>query len=255
MRNVFVETSNVRGFLGTLAGLEQRGAAEACLVVVDGEPGLGKTTALHRWAVQTGSVYVRAQVEWDYRWMLDDILGSLNITPPRGAKQKFTAVTAALVERCHAAAVDGRTFGLVIDECDLVSNRSAIMEGIRGISDLQQVPTVLVGMGKLRDHLRRYPQIESRAPHKVRFLPAMLEDVRLIIDRRCEVAVAQDLCEFVWRFSRGYHREILEAIAHIERFGRRFEAGPGGVTLADMAGQPIGTDRTTGHVVLVPRVG
>ena len=41
MRNVFVETSNVRSFLGVLAGLEQRGAAEACLVVVDGGPGVG----------------------------------------------------------------------------------------------------------------------------------------------------------------------------------------------------------------------
>lgn len=50
MRNAFVETANVKRFHTALTALERRGAQEACLLVVDGQPGLGKTTALHRWA-------------------------------------------------------------------------------------------------------------------------------------------------------------------------------------------------------------
>ena len=64
MKNAFVETGNVKRFQTALTALERRGAAEACLMVVDGLPGLGKTTALYRWATQTGAIYVRAKKEW-----------------------------------------------------------------------------------------------------------------------------------------------------------------------------------------------
>lgn len=150
------------------------------------------------------------------------------------------------------AAFEGKTFGLVIDECDLVSNRAEIMEAIRGISDLHFLPTILVGMGTLRDNLRRFPQIESRAPNKVAFLPATIEDAQALVEGRCEVMVAPDLVEFIWKVSRGFNREILEAIAHVERFGLRFDPGPEGITLADMAGQVIMNDRSTGKPVCVP---
>jgi hypothetical protein len=128
------------------------------------------------------------------------------------------------------------------------------MEAIRGISDLKFLPTILVGMGTLRDNLRRFPQIESRAPNKVAFLPASLEDARALIDGRCEVRVADDLVKFVWQRSRGYNREILDAIAHIERFGLRADVDEAGVTVDDMVGQPIMMDRTTGKDIVVTRM-
>jgi hypothetical protein len=52
--------------------------------------------------------------------------------------------------------------------------------------------------------------------------------------------------------SQGYNREVLEAIANIERFGLRSDPGPGGVTLKEMAGQKIINDRRTNQPVMVP---
>ena len=69
--------------------------------------------------------------------------------------------------RAEQAALEEKVFGLVIDECDLVSARAEIMEAIRGISDIQFMPTILVGMGRLRDNLRRFPR--SRAGHPTRW--------------------------------------------------------------------------------------
>lgn len=253
MRNTFVETSNVRKFHGALTELDRRGAVEACMVVVDGEPGLGKTTTLSRWVAQTGSVYVRAQVGWDYSWFINTLLRELSIHPPRSKEERYERLLRELSERASRADFEGRTFGIVIDECDLVSTRPAIMEAIRGISDIQFLPTILVGMGKLRENLRRFPQIERRAPRKVRFEAATLEDAQALITGLCEVKVAPDLVEYVWKRSKGFNCEILEAIAHIERFGLRFEPGPQGVTLADMAGQSIMNDRSTGSMIKIPR--
>lgn len=254
MRDTFVETGNVRRFMGALKTLNERGAIEACMVVVDGKPGLGKTTTLSRWVAQTGSVYLRAQKGWDYSWFIQDLLTELSVSYQqiRGKRERFARVLQELQLRAEQAALEGKVFGLVIDECDLVSSRAEIMEAIRGISDIQFMPTILVGMGRLRDNLRRFPQIESRAPNKVEFQPAGPEDVAALIRGRCEVPVAPDLVGFVHRLSKGYNREILDAIANIERFGRRMEPGPDGVTLADMAGLVIMRNRDTGREIIVP---
>ena len=72
MRPTFVKTQNYRRFMGALEALEARGAEECCLVVVDGLPGLGKTTILSRWAADNACVYLRAKVEWVCpAWALD----------------------------------------------------------------------------------------------------------------------------------------------------------------------------------------
>jgi DNA transposition AAA+ family ATPase len=257
MRDTIVETANVRRFNAALKTMDERGAIEACMVVVDGKPGLGKTTTLSRWTTQTGSIYLRAQKGWDYGWFVQDLLTELGVDHRqiRGKRERFATIIDLLGKKAQTAALEGSLFGLVIDECDLVSSRSEIMEAIRGVSDIQFLPTILVGMGRLRDNLRRFPQIESRAPNKVEFLPATIDDVAALVSARCEVPVAPDMISFVHRLSKGFNREILDAIANIERFGRRMDLGHEGVTLEDMAGQAIMSDRSTGKPILVPGGG
>lgn len=223
------------------------------MVVVDGKPGLGKTATMSRWTAQTGSIYLRAQRGWDYSWFIQELLAELSITnAPRGRRDRFRLLIERLDDLSTDAAIEGRPFSLVIDEADLISGKPEVMEAIRGISDLKFLPTILVGMGKLRDNLRRFPQIESRAPNKVEFLPATLDDATTLISELCEVPVANDLTAFVWKLSKGFSREMVEAIKSIERFGQRFEPGPAGITLSDMAGQKIMSNRETGKDIIVP---
>lgn len=256
MKPEFVETGNYRRFTSALTRLDERGAQEACLVVVDGKPGLGKTATMARWTAQTGSIYLRAQRGWDYSWFVQELLAELSITTiPRGRRDRFRLVIERLDDLATDAAIEGRPFSLVVDEADLISGKPEVMEAIRGISDLKFLPTILVGMGKLRDNLRRFPQIESRAPNKVEFLPATLEDATALVGGLSEVRVAPDLIAFVWKLSKGFSREMVEAIRAIERFGQRFEPGPDGITQADMAGQTIMNNRETGKPIIVPEVG
>lgn len=254
MKNVFVETANVRRFLEALSGLEARGAEEACLIVVDGAPGLGKTTTLKHWVSQNGCVYLRAKKEWTPSWFMNELLETLRVHPPHAFQKKYAKALEELATRQATAMMERKPFGLVIDEADHVSSKSAILETIRDISDMIELPTVLVGMGRVNDNLARFPQVASRVSQKVRFEKASLDDVRALIAARCEVGVADDLVEFVLKVSGGFNREVLEAIANIERFGLRLDAAPGGVTMADMAGQIIVNDRRTNQPIRVPRV-
>lgn len=252
MKNVFVETSNVKRFLGALSGLEMRGAEEACLIVVDGAPGLGKTTTLKHWVAQNGCVYLRAKKEWTPSWLLNELLDTLRVHPPHAFQKKYAKAIEELALRQSTATMERRPFGLVIDEADHVSSKSAILETIRDISDMIELPTVLVGMGRVNDNLARFPQVASRVSQKVRFEKATFEDVRALIDARCEIRVANDLAEFVTKVSGGYNREVLEAIANIERFGMRLDADAGAVTMADMAGQVLVNDRRSSQPIRIP---
>ncbi len=253
MRDVFVETSNYRSFMERLTRVDERGAEEACLVVVDGKPGLGKTATMDHWVSQTGSIYLRAQRWWRHGDFVAELLNELGVEdPPRNRRARFTRIIEELGNLSDEAALEDRTFGLVVDECDLISRNEEVMETIRGISDIKFLPTILVGMGKLRDNLKRFQQIESRAPNKAEFHPASLEDATVLIRGLCEVPVAPDLIQFTWKTSKGFSREIVEAISKIERLGRRIDLGPDGVTMADMAGQILMSNRETSRDIIVP---
>lgn len=255
MRDVFVETRNYREFMAKLTRVDERGAEEACMVVVDGKPGLGKTATMDHWISQTGSIYMRAQRWWEPTDFIAELLSALGVgSLPHTRRARFARILAELTTLAEDAALDDKMFGLVVDEVDMISSNKKVMETIRGISDIKFLPTILVGMGRLRDNLKGLPQIESRAPNKVEFLPASIEDATLLVRGLCEVPVANDLIHFIWRHSKGYSREMVEAISKIERFGRRLDVGADGVTMADMAGQLIMSNRDTGKDIIVPEV-
>lgn len=256
MRSTFVETSNYSNFMKVLGRVEARGARETCMIVVDGKPGLGKTATMNRWMTQTGSIYLRAHESWTYNWFMQELLTELGVKDfPINPRERFAMAVDLMEARADASAERGMTFGMVIDECDLVSRKPSVMEGIRAFSDLRGMPTILVGMGKLRDNLRRFQQIESRVgSNKAEFLPATLEDARALVKGLCEVPVADDMIQLIWKLSKGFNREMVDAIKNVERFGFRINPGPDGVTMADMRGQLLMNNRETGKDIFVPEV-
>lgn len=253
MKNAFVETSNVRRFQTALTNLERRGAAEACLMVVDGLPGLGKTTTLYRWAAQSGSIYVRAKKEWTPSWFLNDLLAQFRVAPLHSYQKRFTQSLGELLERQRAMALQKRTFGVVIDEADHISRNSKIMESIRDFSDMGDIPFVLVGMGKIRDNLTAFPQVASRVAQYVRFEHATPDDVRAFYTGLCDVPVGEDVVQFTHRSTHGFNREVMEALATVERVGKRKGATTDKpVSLRDLAGQHFINDRRSGNPIIVP---
>ncbi|MDO5529882.1 MAG: ATP-binding protein [Paracoccus sp. (in: a-proteobacteria)] len=255
MRPSFVETKNYLAFQGALDDLQARGADECRLIVVDGQPGLGKTTILQRWAAQESCFYLRAKNDWTTYWFLQELLEAGRQNAPFGGAARFTAAIHMLAEHQRMAEMVDRQFVVVMDEADYVSARPKLMDMVRDLADVSGVCFVLVGMGKIRDNLVRFPQTASRISRYVRFEPADIDGVTQFLDAKCEVKVAGDLAAFVARASGGYNREIVEAIQNIERFGlRNPPSGPDGLTLRDMAGQRLMNDRKTSNAIMVPGV-
>jgi len=255
MRSHFIETENVNRLHSALSALERRGAREACLMVVDGRPGLGKTTALNRFAVQNQSIYVRAKKEWTPGWFLNDVLAEFRVAPSHSYEKRFSQSMEVLLQRQSVMALNRKTFAVIIDEADHISGNRRIMESIRDFSDMGDIVFVLVGMGRIRDNLTALPQVASRIAQYVKFETASVADVRAFMDGLCEVPVGDDLVGYVHQVTGGFNREIKEAIANIERAGKRGEftkSKPMGV--ADMAGKLLVNDRKTGQPLMVPEV-
>jgi len=248
MRDRFVQTSNTARFAEALDALQDRGAAEACLMVIDGEPGYGKSRTIEWWAVQQGCVYLRAKKEWTPAWMMRELLGSLNVPPAHSFERMYAQALDTLGQRALQAQRDDGVFAVVVDEVDHIVRAGGLLESLRDLSDMLEIPFILVGMGKVRSALVKFPQVASRVSRYVAFEAASLADVTALVQGLCEVDVAPDLVRELHQLSGGYCREIMEGIANIERFGRRSGET---VTVAAMEGEVLLHDRRTSAPIRV----
>ncbi len=255
MKPNFVKTKNFARFMSAMSNFGERGADENRLIIVDGEPGLGKTTILQRWASDNSCVYLRAKSDWTPRWFLQELLQGLSVQLiPFNYEKRFNLALKELSERSVHAEFADRQFAVVIDEGDFITSRGQLVETIRDLADVGGVTFIIVGMGRIRDNLTRYPQAASRVNSYVRFEPADLEDVKLFFKERCEVAIREDLARFIHRATSGFNRELLEAVKNVERFGLRAQLNDPqtGMSLKEMAGQHLINDRRTGTPIRVP---
>jgi len=248
LKNDFVVVSNVQKFLSGFERVESRAAVEKCFMVVEGDPGRGKTSTAEWFAIQNDLPIIRAKREWSSRWMLEDLLDCLGSEPDRTFKEMYRQAVRVLAGRAASALAAGVPYAIVIDEADHIVSSQKMMETLRDITDQVEVPVILVGMGRLIKALTRYKQISSRVSAEVTFEELNPDDTRRLIAGRCEIAVADDLSMHLHKASRGYAREVLEGIGSIERVGRRLGRA---ISLADMDGQVLLTDRVTGKTVTV----
>ncbi|SFM35668.1 AAA domain-containing protein [Pleomorphomonas diazotrophica] len=248
MRNTFVRLSNTAAFMSGYEVVERRGAAENCFMVVDGKPGYGKTSTAQWFAISNNLPFIRAKREWRPSWMLRELLETVQTAPAHSYEKIFQQVIEAMGKRSAIAAVEDKPFAIIVDEADHVVGSSALMETLRDISDLVEVPILLIGMGRISAGIKRFPQIASRAESHVEFKPLTLSDTRALVEQRCEVPIDGDLLQLLHDKAEGYAREVLTGLAAIERTGKRLDHP---VTVADMAGQELLVQRSTGHAFTV----
>lgn len=249
MKSVHVNTKNTARLLTGVAELRDRGAQEACILVVDGPPGLGKTTEVEWWAVQNSACFVRAKTMWTEAWMLREILETMNASPAPSYEKMFQQALEALSARAGVAEAEGTTYAVVVDEIDHIMRRPKMINTLRDLSDFLEIPFLFVGVEKVGSALARQAATASRIGRTVEFRPADVDDVRGHVKGLCEVPVEDDLVAYLHRVSHGYVREVKEGIKSIERFGLRNRGKA--VTRKDMVGQVLLNDRKTGKPIMV----
>lgn len=250
MRPNFIQTKNTKRFMDGMDKLHNRGASEACFMVIDGKPGLGKTRTLDWWAARNDSIFIRAKKEWTPNWMLGDLLEAMNAVPEYSFKKMFKQVLNGLRTRYVQAQREGGTLAIVVDEADYITRKTNLIDTLRDLTDHLEIPVILVGMGSVRKNLIKSPQTASRVGQYVEFLPLGFDDCKSLINGLSQVEAADDLIGFTEKMSAGYSREMKEAIVSIESFG--VENNLDIVKLKDMAGEFLMNDRATGTPIFIP---
>lgn len=209
MKKAFVKTENYARFAAGVKAVEQRGAAEAGMMLVYGQPGYGKSHIVYRWAEEAGAVYLRANVDWTPKYFLVELCKALNIDG-RGTAQ-------ALFERCLRVLVE-RQCPIIIDEAEFtLSSNAAVLEKVRDFSDRAEVTVILIGMEQIQRSIARHKQISSRIAQVVEFGPCTGSDVALACTQLCDYQLSPGMTAEVLRLSGGRMREVLNILANIER--------------------------------------
>lgn len=245
MKKHFVKTANYLAFIDGIQAVEARGAAEASLMLVFGNAGYGKSETLDHWATQQDAIYLRANVDWTPKYFLIELAKFLKTDSSGTAEQLFGRLLAKIA---------GEQIPIVIDEADhCLHNNAAVLEKVRDFADRTETLVILAGMEKIQGKIARHPQISSRIARAVEFSASSLEDTRKLCDELCEIKVDAPLVAEIQRSSAGRVREILNAIAVVERSGLR--AGKAVVALEDVAGQALTHDWQARRPKLVKLAG
>lgn len=249
MISQFIHNQNSDAFLKAITALENRGAEEACMMVVDGEPGLGKSAFAKWWAINTQSIYLRARKEWTPAWMMRDILEFLGLKPPHSFEDMFKLVKRAVTNLMDEAEEQNRSFAIVIDEMDHISRKGRLLETLRDLSDDVEVPLILIGMGKIKHNIVRFPQIASRVCQFVSFNPISLDETIKLSQKSQSITIDPLLLEYLHIASKGHLREIKEGLKAIERLAHRNALSE--VTISHMMGQTLFNSRSTGKPIII----
>ncbi len=212
MKKAFVKTENYARFVAGVRAVEQRGAAEAGMMLVHGQPGYGKSHIVSRWAEDAEAIFLRANVDWTPKYFLTELCRALNIDFRGTAQKLFDRALRVLVNRqCP----------LIVDEAEFtLRDNAAVLEKIRDFSDRAEVTVVLIGMEEIQRNISRFKQLSSRIAQVVEFTPSTDVDVALACKQLCEYELTTALTEEVLRLSAGRMREVLNILAGIERLAR-----------------------------------
>ncbi len=206
MKNEFITTKNVKKFVALMAELKNLPPNIPKMALVYGEPGLGKSETITKWAFKNDCVYVRANQGMTTRWLLSEIAEELDIEPYWHIDDTFNEIEKSLIQN-HKT--------IIIDEVDYLIEKKTI-ETLRDLHDRTACPMVLVGMGMIDKKLSRYPHLYDRIYKKLKFEPFNSNDIQEIIENLAELEFTQDGLEYLATRTNQF-RQLVKLINQVEK--------------------------------------
>lgn len=226
MQNVFVKTSNWALFMAAVTAVENRGSSEAAILLLNGEPGSGKTKAVDRFGAERNAVLLEGMPGMSVAFTRDYLAERLTV--------KETKAFALFNEIVNRLKQNGNP--IILDEAQhAVDGKAASLEFLRRVAEQAKVMLILVchTSETARFSERRLAHINTRITAAPTFRPASIEDCARYVMERCEVGVDEGICRAVHEQSRGRYRLINNAIKSLEAIAAH--KGKGGLAADEIA--------------------
>lgn len=193
-----------------------------------GPAGHGKTTAGIYAVNSTDAVHVEVLPFGGTKKMMQDIAKAMGLRPEGTLERLFDQVTADL-------AITHRP--LLIDEADKAL-KDTMIDTIRKINDVAQVPVILMGEELLPQKLTRWERVHGRILAWIGTEEATLDDLKHLAKIYAKgVSIDPDLLSKVHEASRGSVRYASTNLALIAEFAR--SRGIADISIADWGAQAL----------------
>lgn len=225
----FAKIANVDAFARGLARLDERGAPEACFMLIQGNVGLGKTSTLRWYAAQKAFPLVRMEPDLTGNQFLSLICNALGIAPPYSRMERMEKIIGALASKRQTLLIDEVEHGL--------DGSGKALEVLRAVSDAVELPMVLSGREKSIDRfLAKLPALHSRISIVIDYKPLTAKDFAAMLEP-FELKVEEDVLERAVEQGGGRVRQLCNARERLRRIAKRL--GNKTITLEHIGNEDI----------------
>lgn len=211
MHYEIAQTKNVLRFLTALNNLKDRPMGVEGMGLLYGRPGEGKSTVVAHAVNANGGIYLRANACWTVTSMLGTLLTELRREPKRTKAPMITTTVQVLAESPRP---------IFVDEADYLFRQREMLDTLRDIYDLTGCPVVLIGMEDIARAVAEHGRFARRITQWVEFAGIDMDDARTLADTVCEVGVADDLLEHLYREAKANVGLMVVGLSRIETLGR-----------------------------------
>ena len=211
MKNLFVITKSVKKFHQAIDHINHKLKGIERMVLVTGEPGLGKTDAAIHYCAQNGAVMIRTLELMTGPWILRKIVFELGAAPAYRADKNFDLIDQLLKSKPRT---------IIFDEVDRFAHKPEILESLRDIHDIFHCPMVFIGEEMADKKLMSNRRLYRRFVDIVRFEKLDLEGVKYFLNEVSDVKYQDDAIERIAADSDGKISEIIAMIHRAEAVAR-----------------------------------
>lgn len=227
MKQHFVETSNHRLFIASVAAVENRGSPEACILLLTGEPGTGKSCTVDNWGAARDAIYLEGIPGMSLSFLRDYLADQTGV---RG-RSKFDQYK-GVVDHFRAS-----RYPIILDEAQHgLPNKAECIEYLRRIAEQANTMLVLVchTSEKHRFGEHRLAHVATRVSAAPELKPATVDDCAAYLAALCEVGTDHGVAAQVFEQSRGRYRLMSNACRTLEVIGNKM--GKAALTASDIKG-------------------
>jgi DNA transposition AAA+ family ATPase len=212
MRHVIAKTKNIRKLRHGVNNLINRSVGTEGIGLVWGDPGEGKTTAVVELYNEYDGVFVRATRSMTVNSMLGDVCIELGGSRASRNKEMLDFIVTKLN-------TDYRTpRPIFVDEADYCLRDSEMIDTWRDIYDLSGSPVIFIGMEDIARRLRLNKKVARRVTQWMEFKGLDLDDTRIVAESCAEVAISEDLLQYLHAETGANIGRIIIGLTRIEKF-------------------------------------
>lgn len=211
MKDLFVDTKNVRNFENGVKSANHKLIGVERMVLVTGEAGLGKTKAAIHHCAQNGAILVRTLELMRGPWLLRTVVKELGADPKRQISDVFDQIIDLQKDKMRT---------IIFDEVDRFADKTEILETIRDIHDVCHCPIVFIGEELVDKKLMKYRRLYRRFIEIVKFDRMDREAVQSMIEQVSDVKFEADAITRLAAETSGKISDIINVIHRAEGIAR-----------------------------------